>query len=453
MKKLIKNTKIKSRCDILSYLPATNTAITIIKIISLQKVVFAFIIFFIPILARTQVIQTNTKDNSVDYAKLAKIDELVNNYVAKNWLTGAVTIVIKDNQLLQYKGYGYADIETKKPMKNDAMFRIMSQSKAITSVGIMILYEQGKLMLDEPISDFIPEFRHPVVLDKFNDADTTYTTVPAKREITFRDLLTHTSGLDYTDIGSSKVMDIYSKNHIPSGLGYFDANLLDRMKALGKLPLSFQPGQKWQYGLNSDLLGCLIEVISGTNLEDFLTKNIFEPLGMKDTYFNVPASKANRLATVYTEDSLHHIIKWSHEFRHIDPDYPLMDKHYFSGGAGLTSTAFDYAVFMQMLLNGGIYNGHRILAKRTVEMMTSGQLAPGLFGDDNFGLGFEITSEKSAARGPRYAGSFAWGGYYGTTYWADPKAHLVCLFMTQQNPNSHGDVEQKFETMVYSSLK
>gem|GEM_PF-1594579 len=233
----------------MSYLPATNTAITMIKIISLQKVVFAFIIFFIPILARTQVIQTNTKDNSVDYAKLAKIDELVNNYVAKNWLTGAVTILIKDNQLLQYKGYGYADIETKKPMKNDAMFRIMSQSKAITSVGIMILYEQGKLMLDEPISDFIPEFRHPVVLDKFNDADTTYTTVPAKREITFRDLLTHTSGLDYTDIGSSKVMDIYSKNHIPSGLGYFDANLLDRMKALGKLPLSFQPGQKWQYGL------------------------------------------------------------------------------------------------------------------------------------------------------------------------------------------------------------
>ena len=417
-----------------------------------RNIFFAFIIS-VPMMTHGQVIQTKAKNSTVDYERLAKIDGLVNEYIAKNWLTGAVTIVIKDNQLVQYKAYGHADIATKQPMKNDAMFRIMSQTKAITSVGIMILYEQGKLMLDEPISDFIPEFRHPVVLDKFNDADTTYTTVPAKREITFRDLLTHTSGLDYTDIGSSKVMDIYSKNHIPSGLGYFDANLLDRMKALGKLPLSFQPGQKWQYGLNSDLLGCLIEVISGINLEDFLTINIFKPLGMKDTYFNVPASKANRLATVYTEDSLHHIIKWSHAFRHIDPDYPLMDKHYFSGGAGLTSTAFDYAVFMQMLLNGGIYNGHRILAKRTVEMMTSGQLAPGLFGDDNFGLGFEITSEKSAARGPRYAGSFAWGGYYGTTYWADPKAHLVCLFMTQQNPNSHGDVEQKFETMVYSSLK
>ncbi len=418
-----------------------------------NRIIIAAIIFFLPLIMQAQVVQTNTKNNSVDYERLAKIDGLVNEYISKSWLTGAVSIVIKDNQVVQYKGYGYADIAAKKPMKNDAIFRIMSQTKAITSIGIMILYEQGKLLLDQPVSDFIPEFKNPKVLDKFNETDTTYTTVPANREITFRDLLTHTSGLDYTDIGSSKVAAIYTKNHIPSGLGYFDANLLDRMKALGKLPLSFQPGTKWQYGLNSDLLGCLIEVISGMNLEDFLRKNIFEPLGMKDTYFNVPRSKADRLATVYTEDSLHHIIPWSHEFRRIDPDYPLMNKHYFSGGAGLSSTAFDYAIFMQMLLNGGKYNGHQLLSKRTVEMITSGQLKDGLFGDDNMGLGFGITSEKSAAKGPRNTGSFSWGGYYGTTYWADPKAHLVCLFMTQQNPNSHGDVEAKFEAMVYSSLK
>lgn len=417
------------------------------------RIVFIAVVFLLPILVAAQVIQTNTKNNTVDYEKLAKIDGLVNEYIAKNWLTGAVSIVIKDNQVVQYKGYGYADAESKKPMKNDAIFRIMSQTKAITSVGIMILYEQGKLLLDEPISDFIPEFNNPVVLDKFNETDSSYTTVPAKRKITFRHLLTHTSGLDYTDIGSSKVKAIYTKNHIPSGLGYFDASLLERMKALGKLPLTFQPGEKWQYGLNSDLLGCLIEVISGMNLEDFLRKNIFEPLGMKDTYFNLPASKADRLATVYTEDDQHRIIKWDHDFRHIDPDYPLMKKSYFSGGAGLSSTAFDYAIFMQMLLNGGRYNGHQILSKRSVEMMTSGQLDPGIFGDDNFGLGFGIVSEKSAAKGPRNKGSFSWGGYYGTTFWADPKANLVCLFMTQQNPNSHGDVEAKFEALVYSSLK
>ncbi|HEY8690454.1 MAG TPA: serine hydrolase domain-containing protein [Chitinophagaceae bacterium] len=424
-----------------------------IKFFCSRNIFVAIIISLLPTIVQAQVIQINTKNNAVDYEKLAKIDDLVNDYISRNLLTGAVTIVIKDNQVVQYKGYGYADVASKKTMKNDAIFRIMSQTKAITSVGIMMLYEQGKLLLDEPISNFIQEFKNPVVLDKFNDADTTYTTVPSKREITFRDLLTHMSGLDYADIGSSKVKAIYTKNHIPSGLGYFDANLLDRMKVLGKLPLSFQPGEKWQYGLNSDLLGCLIEVISGMNLEEFLSKNIFQPLGMKDTYFNLPASKAGRLATVYTEDSLHHIIKWSHEFRHIDPDYPTMNKHYFSGGAGLSSTAFDYAIFMQMLLNGGIYNGHRILSKRSVKMMISGQLDPGVFQEDNFGLGFQITSEKSAAKGPRYAGSFSWGGYYGTTYWADPKANLVCLFMTQQTPNTHGDVERKFESLVYSSLK
>ncbi|MEO6723244.1 MAG: serine hydrolase domain-containing protein, partial [Ferruginibacter sp.] len=302
-------------------------------------IVFLFLLMLLPALVPAQTIQLNSTNNSVDYKKLSRIDSVVNDYINKNWLTGAVSIVIKDNQVVQYKGYGYADADSKKPMQKDQIFRIMSQTKAITSVGIMILYEQGKLLLDEPISNFIPEFKNPVVLDKFNDADTTYTTVPANREITFRDLLTHTSGLDYPDIGSSKVQAIYAKHHIPSGLGYFDASLLEKMKALGKLPLTFQPGEKWQYGLNTDLLGCLIEVINGMNLEEFLTKNIFEPLGMRDTYFNVPASKANRMATVYTEDSLNHVIKWSHSFRHIDPDYPLLNKYYFSGGAGLSSTA------------------------------------------------------------------------------------------------------------------
>ena len=181
-----------------------------IKFFSYRNIFVAIILFLLPTIGQPQVIQINTKNNAVDYEKLAQIDELVNDYISKNWLTGAVTIVIKDNQVVQYKGYGYADVATKKTMKNDAIFRIMSQTKAITSVGIMMLYEQGKLLLDEPVSNFIPEFKKPVVLDKFNDADTTYTTVPAKREITFRDLLTHMSGLDYTDIGGSKVKAIYT---------------------------------------------------------------------------------------------------------------------------------------------------------------------------------------------------------------------------------------------------
>ncbi len=402
-----------------------------------------------------QTIQASAAANTaIDTRRLARIDDLVNNYIGKSWLTGAVTIIIKDNQLVQYKGYGVADIATKKPMAKDAIFRIMSQTKAITSVGIMILYEQGKLLLDEPIANFIPTFRKPVVLDKFAPADSSYTTVPAKREITFRDLLTHTSGIDYADIGSAEMKAIYARAGVPSGLGFFKANLLEKMNVLAKLPLKAQPGEKFIYGLNTDLLGALIEVISGMTLDHFFRENIFEPLGMKDTYFNVPAEKASRMAGVYTEGPENKIIKWSSTFRNIDPDYPLMNTTYFSGGAGLSSTAYDYAIFLQMLLNGGKYNGFQVLARRTVEMITSGQLDFNVGGNgNNFGIGFEITSEKAAARLPRNKGSFAWGGYYGTTYWADPKAKLICLFMTQQSPNSHGDIAAKFEAIVYSSLR
>jgi CubicO group peptidase (beta-lactamase class C family) len=188
------------------------------------------------------------------------------------------------------------------------------------------------------------------------------------------------------------------------------------------------------------------------DLQQYLTTNIFRPLGMKDTYFNVPAQKSDRLVAVYTEDSLHHIVRWTREHLGIDPDYPLAHKHYFSGGAGLTSTAWDYAIFLQMMLNGGRYNGVQILAPRTVELMTSGQLDFMYNGVDNFGLGFGITSERSAARGVRREGTFSWGGYFGTTYWADPKSKLVCLVMTQQTPNNHADLEGKVEQAIYQSF-
>jgi CubicO group peptidase (beta-lactamase class C family) len=392
-------------------------------------------------------------DASVDYDRLARVDELVNGYIGKGWLNGMVVLVVKDNQLIRYKGYGYADAESKKPMAPDALFRLASQTKAIVSAGIMTLYEEGKFYLDEPISDFLPAFAHPRVLDKYNAPDTTYTTVPAKREITFRDLLTHTSGLDYPGIGTGKMTAIYAKADIPSGLGAIDMDLKDRMNALARLPLVHQPGEKWTYGLSVDLLGCLTEVISGQDLETFLHQRIFAPLGMKDTYFNVPADKGDRLTTVYIEDSLHHIIKWAKNHFGIDPGYPLLHKHYFSGGAGLTGTAYDYAIFLQMLLNGGKYNGVQVLAPRTVQLMTSGQLDFMFNGTNNFGLGFEITSEKSARREARNEGSFSWGGYFGTAYWADPKAKMVCLIMTQQSPNSHGDISQKVEQAIYQSLR
>ncbi len=410
--------------------------------------------FLLSVVSFSQTIDISGKpDPSVDYSRLKRIDTVINSYIQNGWIKGIVTLVVKDNQIVQYKGYGYLDAETKKAMPGDALFRLASQSKAIISAGVMTLYEEGKFTLDEPIADFIPEFRHPQVLDKYNKADTTYTTVAAKREITFRDLLTHTSGLDYADIGSPNMVAIYAKAGIPVGLGIVDGDLKERMRTLAKLPLVHQPGEQWTYSLGIDVLGALVEIISGTNLEDYLMQKIFKPLGMKDTYFNVPASKAGRLATVYSEDSLQHVIKWGKAFRNIDPDYPLANKRYFSGGAGLTGTAYDYAIFLQMMLNKGKYNGVQVLAPRTVELMTSGQLDFMFNGADNFGLGFDITSEKSAARQPRNAGSFSWGGYFGTTYWADPKAKLICLIMTQQNPNSHGDIATKVEQLVYQSLR
>ncbi len=393
------------------------------------------------------------KHSGIDYTRLAQIDTVMKNYIDKNQMAGDVVLVVKDNQVVYYKGHGYANLAARKPMAADAIFRLASQTKAITSLGIMQLFEQGKLGLDQPIADFIPEFKNPKLIKSFNPADSSYTTVPAKREITFRDLMTHTSGIDYPMIGNDTMQAIYAKKNIPSGLGYINESLLAKMKVLGTLPLIHQPGERFTYGLNTDLLGCLIEVISGESLEVYCRKHIFDPLGMKDTYYNLPASKAGRLVTVYSEDNKQQLVEWSPTFRNIDPSYPLMNKTYFSGGAGLSSTAFDYAIFLQMLLNHGSYNGKQILGRRTAELMLSPQLPEHLIGDDDMCLGFGLTSGKSARLKMLNEGSFAWGGYFGTTYFADPKEKLICLIMTQQNPNSHYEYSEKLINIIYGSLK
>lgn len=423
------------------------------QILPYPSYIIVLLFLVINLSANSQVLEkTAGKLTTVDYTRLSYIDTVIQEYLAKDWTKGVVTLFVKDNKIIQHKGYGYADAATKKPMLPNSLFRIMSQTKAITSVGIMMLYEKGKFLLDDPIGNFIPEFKNQVVIDTYNAADTTYTTVPAKRAITFRDLLTHTSGIDYAAIGTANMRAIYAKAGLPSGLGKFDTDLLTEMKKLAKLPLAFQPGDRFQYGLNTDLLGSLIEVISGQTLEVYFHENIFSPLGMTDTYFNLPPSKANRLTTVYTEDAANKIIAWSPTFRNIDPAYPTIPTTYFSGGAGLTSTAYDYAVFLQMLLNGGIYNGKRLLAPRTIELMTSNQLNFPFNKVNGFGLGFEIITEKGATQSPKNEGTFSWGGYYGTTYWADPKAGIIGLVMTQHTPNSHGDLSSKITSVLYASL-
>lgn len=389
----------------------------------------------------------------IDYNNLDLIHKTVQEYIDKHQEAGIVSLVVKDNLLVHYQGHGYADWDKKTPMSPDAIFRIMSQTKAITSLAAMQLFEQGKFQLDQNISDFIPEFKNPRVVASFNPTDSSYTTVPAKREITFRDLLTHSSGIDYAGIGSPTMRAIYEKNQVPSGLGVFNFTLLEKMKELGKLPLIHHPGEKFTYGLNTDVLGCLVEIISGESLEQYFHKHIFEPMGMKDSYFNLPAEKGSRMPTVYTENDRGEMIVWAPSFRNIDPSYPLMKKTFFSGGAGMVATAYDYAIFLQMLLNGGKYNGKQIISRKTAKLMVSPQTEPGELRENPFSLGFEITSKRSAHRSMRSEGSFAWGGYYGTTYWADPKENLIVLLMSQHTPKAHGDLFGKLENIIYSSLK
>ena len=380
--------------------------------------------------------------------RLIRIDKMLQQGIDSGWIAGAVGFIARDSKIVYYKSLGVKDIEAKTLMHKDDIFRIASQTKAITSVAVMMLFEEGKFLLDDPISKYIPEFANPHVLDKFNEKDTTYTTIPANREITIRDLLTHTSGIDYAGIGSEHMKAIYAKSAIPTGFVSEKIILGDKIRKLGKLPLVHQPGEKFTYGLNVDVLGYLVEILSGETLDKYFHAHIFEPLGMNDTYFYLPSSKYDRLVKVSAEDKNHHLINVSTPF----VNYPIAEGTYYSGGAGLSSTIKDYATFLQMLLNNGEYNGKRLLARRTVELMTSNQIGDLNLGRDKFGLGFEITTVNGQAKLGISEGSFAWGGYFATTYWADPKEHLVCLLFLQQSPFSHSEIPDKFRAMVYQAL-
>jgi CubicO group peptidase (beta-lactamase class C family) len=384
----------------------------------------------------------------VSEERLTRIDKMIQQNIDSGWISGAVGFIARDGKIIYDKAFGVNDAEKKTLMRRDDIFRIASQTKAVTSVAVMMLFEEGKFLLDDPISKYIPEFAGPMVLDKFNEKDTTFTTIKAKREITIRDLLTHTSGIDYAGIGSNTMNAIYAKAGIPTGFVSEKIILGDKIRKLGKLPLIHQPGEKFTYGLNVDVLGYLVEVLSGETLDHYFRYHIFEPLGMTDTYFYLPESKYNRLVKVSAEDKDHHLVNAQSSF----VDYPLVAGTYFSGGAGLSSTIKDYAVFLQMLLNKGEYNGKKLLSRRTVELMTSNQIGDLSLGPDKFGLGFEITTVAGQAKLGISEGSFAWGGYFATTYWVDPKEHLVCLLFMQQSPMRHSEIQDKFKAMVYQAL-
>lgn len=395
-------------------------------------------------------------------SRLAAIDSMFGEYAGPNHkLPGIVALVARHGKIVFFKAVGYNDIEANKLMKKDDIFRAASQTKVITGVATMILYDEGKILLSDPVSKYIPEFKNPRVLKDFNVKDTTYTTVPAYREVTVRDLLTHSSGISYPVIGNEKMRAIYAKAGIPVGTEPRHLFLADKIKALVKLPLLHQPGEKFAYGLNMDVLGYLIEQVSGMSFNDFLRQKIFDPLRMRDTYFYIPADKQSRLAKVYQTDSTGNTVVFhSSDSSGLNEFYPTVTQGtYYSGGAGLSTTAYDYAVFLQMLANKGIYGGTRILSPAAVRLMTSDQVDEKIKNELkiwNLNTGFGFTVEVITSKGPRdypwYPGTFFWAGYWGSLGWVDPKAGIVAQIWTQDIGPYKDEVLNKFKILVYSAL-
>jgi CubicO group peptidase (beta-lactamase class C family) len=386
--------------------------------------------------------------------RLSRLDSGMNNWVKNKWVNGAVALVARKGKIVFHKSFGYNDPDTNEPLDKNGIFRIASQTKAITTVAAMMLWEEGKYGLDDPVSKYIPTFAQQTVIDKFNLKDTTYTTVPAKRPITIRDILTHTSGIGYAGIGTPEANALYAKNRITGGVGLKTTEKIgDAMTRLGSVPLLFQPGERWMYGVNTDLLGYLVEIWSGMTLEQYFTEKIFKPLGMNDTYFNVPQEKASRLVNFFMDSDGSGIKKQDVVWGALDMKFPITPHSYFSGGGGLSSTITDYAILLQMLLNEGEYNGKRYLARNTVRLMTTNQIGD-LFstGENKFGFGFAITTENSSRLTPSQAGTYAWGGAFSTTYWVDPKEQMLVLLYRQMWGPHIADTDRQFKPLVYQAL-
>ena len=385
--------------------------------------------------------------------RLARIDDMILEEIENGDVPGAVAMVVRNGKIVYHKAFGMADSETGRKMGKDDIFRIASQSKAITATAVMMLWEEGKFRLDDPISKYIPEFSNPQVLRNFHYRDTSYTAVPATRQITIRDLLSHTSGIGYGVIdGDERIQMIYEKAGITDLFTTEDITIGESVIKLAALPLHHNPGEKYTYSEGLDVLGYFIEVVSGMPFDKFLRERLFDPLGMNDTWFYLPEGKAERLVPVlYPAEG--NWIRYPVSF--YDPDYPVKGaRKFFSGGAGLSSSSRDYATFLQMYLNGGELNGTRILSRTTVNLIMSDQ-AGDLWGGKNmhFGLAFGVVDKAGEARGGIGSeGTFDWGGYFNTQFFADPVENVIGILMKQTVDQSGDDTGWKFRQLVFQSI-
>ncbi|HUF75652.1 MAG TPA: serine hydrolase domain-containing protein [Longimicrobiales bacterium] len=380
--------------------------------------------------------------------RLDRLTAALEEYVEHGRLAGAAAIVLRDGNVVYDEAVGYRDREANAQMTTDAIFRIASQTKAIVSTGILMLQEEGKLLISHPVSRYLPAFRGTTVAEPREGGG--YDVVAAERPITLRHLLTHTAGIGY---GSGPGGDRWEAAGITGWyFGHRDEPVQETVSRMASLPFQAQPGEAFVYGYNTDILGAVIEVVSGQPLDAFLSERILEPLGMRDTHFYLPPAKRGRLATVYGYTGA--LAR--------APDGPGMQtqgqyvdgpRRSFSGGAGLLSTTRDYARFLQMMLNGGELNGVRLLSPTTVDLMTQNHIphidrGPG----GGFGLGFSIRTDVGAAGQPGSVGEFGWGGAYHSTYWADPVEDLVVVYLTQVIPAQGLDDQAKLRALVYASI-
>ncbi len=388
--------------------------------------------------------------------RLERIATAVQRDIDGKRIAGAVTVVLRHGKIAWLRAQGMADREAGRPMQPDAIFRICSMTKPITSTAVMMLYEQGYFQLEDPISKYLPEFKNPRVLVR--PASGKSYTIPATREITIADLLRHTSGLTYqwnADLGQA-----YVDAKVASGLVQYDGTIADSVKALAGLPLLFNPGDRWEYSLSVDVLGRLVEVVSGQPLDEFFRTRIFEPLGMKDTYFYLPEAKVPRLATAYTYSDGAGLSRFpDHPIQEgtlvYSADYPYRGpRKLFSGGAGLVSTAMDYARFCQMLLNGGRLGDVRLLSRKSVELMSEDHLGEVKTGQGfGFGFGFGISGAQGPLRELGSPGEFSWGGFFFTSFSIDPKEDMIVVFMAQLHPAGGLNLDGRVHTMAYQALE
>lgn len=397
--------------------------------------------------------QARPEDVGMSSARLARLRAAMQSAVDSSEFAGFVVLVMRDAKVVAVDTVGYQDVARRAPMRPDAIFRIASMTKAVTSVGVLMLAEEGKIVLTDPLSKYLPRFRDIKVAVQDSSTGRGAHLLPANRPITIHDLLTHTAGLTYAGFEDGFVPSLYRQAEIVEGRAPSETKLADNIDRIATLPLVDQPGHAFHYGMSMDVLGRVIEVVSGEPLDHFLETRLFAPLGMTDTFFWVPDAKRSRIVTPYTRE--HDRLREVHNpevFGHaIVGGLGSRGSHYLSGGVGLYSTAADYARFLTMLLDGGTVGRERLLSPKTVQLMTTAvvhDVRPGW----GYGLGIGVIEDIGGTGVPGSSGTFGWTGSYATNSWADPVEHLIIVALAQRFPANTKRVWDEVQTLVYQSI-